>query len=627
MKPYSSHTKGRHADRQLSQDRHGDMNPSINRSAVASIDRIYTLIDSGQTEEALELCRQMLSIQPDHVELLFVLANLQQTLGHSESAVSTYRRILELEPGLVEAAYNLGLLHQQLGADEQAERCYRQALVHAPRFAAAHNNLGALLLDRGNRQEAADCFEMVTRIEPNNVDGHFNAGRCLFELGRFDEAAAYFEIVARLRPDLAKGWHNLGLCYQKLDQHARALQYLKTALDLSPQNSNLYFDIGNVFLDMGDTASVIAWYRTGVTHCPENKGRLENLAMLLQEQGHFEDAIDYFRQIIRLDPDHILAHFNLSLLLLRLGRYEEGWREYEWRLEKPDWSKGYPWQHKKPRWQGEEFKGKTLLVHCEQGYGDSLQFVRYLPLVKSRGGRVILEAPGPLLEVFRSIPGVDQLRCLTAQSSPDDNFDLYTPLLSLPGIFNTVPESIPCEIPYLYANTGKASLWRNQAATGYGRIGIVWAGSKVHVNDRRRSCSLEHFGPLTRIPGLQFYSLQTEVSDDQIASRGLSGRVVHWGDRFRDFSDTAAAISNLDLIITVDTAVAHLAGAMGKPVWLLLPFVADWRWSIDGANSPWYPSMRLFRQTTPDDWSNVFQEVEAALQHFTCNPYKTHTGG
>jgi hypothetical protein len=425
---------------------------------------------------------------------------------------------------------------------------------------------------------------------------------------------------------MARGWHNLGLCHQKLDQHARALKYLKIALDLSPQNSDLYFDIGNVFLDLGDTESVIEWYRTGVTHCPENSDRLENVARLLQEHGHFKEAINYFRQVIHLAPDNVSAHFNLSLLLLRLGQYEEGWREYEWRFHKPDWRKGYPWKYRKPRWKGENFNGKTLLVHCEQGYGDSIQFVRYLPLVKSRGGQVTFEVPGPLMGIFQSIPGVDRIMHLSTDSPPGENFDLYAPLMSLPGIFRTVPESIPNDVPYLHADTGRASLWTNHATTENGRIGIVWAGSKVHVNDKRRSCSPDHFEPLTRIPGLQFYSLQTEVSADQIQSSRLSDRVTHWGDRFNDFSDTAAAVATLDLLITVDTAVAHLAGAMGKPVWLLLPFVADWRWFVDGSHSPWYPSMRLFRQTAPDDWSGVFKQVALALQRYSGSHAKFQTG-
>jgi hypothetical protein len=229
--------------------------------------------------------------------------------------------------------------------------------------------------------------------------------------------------------------------------------------------------------------------------------------------------------------------------------------------------------------------------------------------------------------VFKSIPGVDQLKRLTTASPPEENFDFYAPLLSLPGVFGTTSDSIPCEVPYLYADPCKLSRWQNQTPEECCGIGIVWAGSKVHVSDKRRSCALEQFKPLMQIPHLQFYSLQTEVSADQVVADGFSAGIIHWGDRFQDFSDTAAAIANLDLIITVDTATAHLAGALGKPVWLLLPFVADWRWLSAREDSPWYPSMRLFRQPAPGDWRTVFDQVGTALHQLSISRYPAHEGG
>jgi hypothetical protein len=298
---------------------------------------------------------------------------------------------------------------------------------------------------------------------------------------------------------------------------------------------------------------------------------------------------------------------------LRAGEYEEGWREYEWRLRQPKWSKFFPSIKHQPLWQGEDFQGKSLLVHCEQGFGDSIQFVRYLPMVKKRGGEVILEAPGPLMSLFRTLPGVDRIRRLEPGSPTGADFDLYAPLLSLPGIFQTRPASIPGQVPYLFADPVKASRWQDQNAVGKFRVGVVWAGSKVHVNDGRRSCPLEHFKVLAAIPHLQLYSLQAEASVVEIGSCGFPDAVIHRGDQLEDFSDTAAAISNLDLLITVDTAAAHLAGAMGHRVWLLLPYVSDWRWFTDRSDSPWYPSMRLFRQRAPGDWPSVFEQISEAL--------------
>ena len=589
---------------------------SKGNSAATSIHQIYSLMDAGSTAEAHQACQNQLELHPDNIELLFVLAGLLERQGQSGHAVAVYRRILELEPTLVEAAYNLGLLHQQLGEADTAEKCYRQVLAQAQMFSAAHNNLGVILMERGSLEPAAGCFEMVSRIEPHNADGHFNWGRCLYDLGRYDEAADRFRETVKLNPLESKAWHNLGLCCQKTGQYDQALEYLQAALDQSSQNSDLYFDIGNVFLDKGDIEKVLEWYRKGVKHCPENVERLENLAMLLQERGCFEEAADYFRRIIEQDPGHIRAHFNLSLLLLRSGHFEEGWQKYEWRLNQPEWSKFFPRMDHHTRWRGENFRSQTLLVTCEQGFGDSIQFIRYLPMVKSRGGQVILEAPAPLLPLFQTLPGVDRIRSLVPGSALKDDFDILTPLLSLPGIFKTRLSSIPEAGPYLFVDPGKLSRWQDHNAAGRVRIGIVWAGSKVHVNDRNRSCSLDHFMPLGRIPHLKFYSLQTEISASDLQSSRFPNDIVHWGDQFEDFSDTAAAISNLDLLITVDTAVAHLAGAMGHPVWLLLPYVSDWRWFADRNDSPWYPSMRLFRQKAPGDWSSVFEEVSSALYQF-----------
>jgi tetratricopeptide (TPR) repeat protein len=616
MKAPSSIIKRRRSDLQADRSPGGFSNSSGAPFPDDAIEHIYSLMDTDQVSEAFAVCRRMLAIHSDRVDLLFVMAVLQQRLGKPDEAISAYRRIIGMEPARFEAAFNLGLLYHQRGESNAAERCYRQALHYNPDFTPGHNNLGGLLLERGELSAAAQCFEKVCRSQCQKADGYFNLGRCRHEQGRFEEAVDCFRKTVALKPEGARGWRHLGLSCQKLGLYEKALSHLKTALGLSPGKSDLYFDIGNVYLDLQDMVSVIEWYRLGVTYCPENIDRLQNLATLLQERGLFREAVECYRKIIAMDPDHGDAHFDLSLLLLRYGNYEEGWREYEWRLRQPKWSKFFPAVAHRPLWKGEEFRGKTLLVHCEQGFGDSIQFARYLPMVKARGGEVILEAPGPLMSLFQGLPGVDRLRRLTPGSPPAVDFDVYAPLLSLPGIFQTRPTSIPGKVPYLFADPAKMSRWQHDGTRDKCKIGIVWAGSKVHVNDRKRSCPLEHFKGLAGIPHLQFFSLQTETASAEIESCGFSDTIIHWGDQLNDFSDTAAAISSLDLLITVDTAAAHLAGAMGHRVWLLLPYVSDWRWFTDRCDSPWYPSMRLFRQRAPGDWPSVFEQVTEALHRF-----------
>ena len=583
---------------------------------AATLKDIYAMMDAGQSADALKLCLQLLPLQPNHVEILFVLAGLQQCHGRTAEAVSTYQRILTLEPTLIEAEYNLGLLYHQTGASDAAEKCYRSVIGQAPAFAAAYMNLGGLLMERNSFQTAADVFAAVIDIEPDNAGGFFNSGRCLFELGRYEPAAACFQKAAELRPENSRAWHNLGLTHQKVGSWEKAVSCLQRAIDLSPENADLYFDMGNVHFDLGNTDAVIQWYRRGVAHAPTDLRRAENLALLLHEQGHYDEALACYRDIIKCDPANANAHFNQALLLLRAGNFEEGWKEYEWRLKLKNWKSGYPWRIDQPRWYGENFRDKTLLVHCEQGFGDCLQFARYLPMVKARGGTVVFEVPDALKRIFEKFPGVDRLRSLAMTAAPEINYDLHTPLLSLPGIFNTRAESIPCRAPYLSTWVDQAALWQNHSANELCRVGVVWAGSKVHLNDKKRSCSFDHFGFLKNIPGVRLYSLQTELSAEQVRLNDPAGTIIHWGDRFRDFADTAAAISTLDLIISVDTAIVHLAGAMGKPTWVLLPYVPDWRWQCHRQDNPWYPSIRLFRQSSLDNWDSVFEQVWTALDQF-----------
>jgi len=398
---------------------------------------------------------------------------------------------------------------------------------------------------------------------------------------------------------------------------------LETAMSLSPENPDLHFDMGNVYLDLGDIEAVIQWYRRGVAHAPTELSRAQNLALLLHEQGRYEEALACYRDIIEGDPENAEAHFGAALLLLRAGNFEEGWREYEWRLKLKTWKSGYPWRLSKPRWYGEDFRDKTLLVHCEQGLGDCLQFARYLPMVKARGGTVVFEVPAALKRMFEGFPGVDKLRSLSMATAGKIDYDLHTPLLSLPGIFGTRAESIPCRVPYLSAEKALTAHWKSNSTENQLRVGIVWAGSKVHVNDKKRSCSLDNFKFLKNIPGVRLYSLQPELSPEQIRVEDPEGEIIHWGDRLGDFADTAAALSTLDLVISVDTAIVHLAGAMGKPAWVVLPYVPDWRWQCTRRDSPWYPSLRLFRQSSPNNWDLVFEQVRTALNHFAKKKRRT----
>jgi tetratricopeptide (TPR) repeat protein len=355
------------------------------------------------------------------------------------------------------------------------------------------------------------------------------------------------------------------------------------------------------------------WYQKALEFTPQDAHAFNNLGKIFQDQRKPEEAESCFRRAICIKPDYAEAHFNRSISLLSAGNYKEGWQEYDWRFKKSNWKNVYPYRFERPRWDGSIFSGKRIFVHCEQGLGDTIQFARYLPMVKARGGTVIFEAPKALITIFDNFPGIDRLVEISSHKKTTEEFDFHAPLLSLPGIFKTTLETIPAEVPYIFADPQKTMLWQESVAKDYFKVGIVWAGGRLHKKDKNRSIGLKQFLPLSRIANVGLYGLQKGAASEQVEECSNQIQIENYGEKFEDFSDTAGFIDNLDLVISVDTAVAHLAGAMRKPVWVLLPFAADWRWMLHREDSPWYPTMRLFRQKQRDRWDDVIQRMANEL--------------
>jgi hypothetical protein len=308
------------------------------------------------------------------------------------------------------------------------------------------------------------------------------------------------------------------------------------------------------------------------------------------------------------------ARWNRSFTYLLNANFSDGWRDYEWRFRQARWKTLYPYRHNTPAWDGAACPDKTIFIHDEQGLGDTLQFVRYIPLVKSCCRKVIFETRQALIPLLLGFAGIDQFIARSARPPAEKNWDLHAPLLSLPGIFGTDLETIPANVPYLKAESSKIAYWKRRTAGEGLKVGIVWAGRPQHTNDRNRSCRLTQFYPLGQIAGIRLMGLQKGEAADQTQQMPAGMTFTNYGQEFEDFSDTAGMIENLDLVIAVDTAVAHLAGAMAKPVWVLLPLVPDWRWMMDRSDSPWYPTVRLYRQKTRGDWRPVFEQVESDLR-------------
>ncbi len=584
------------------------------RSSENDADRQFEIgnrfYDQGKLGEAIVAYQKALALKPNFSQALYNLAKTHQEMGNHEQAVRSYEQTVEVDPSRFEALFNLATVYQDQGNFERAANYYRLALERQPDFFAAHNNLGSALLEIGQRDEAVRCFETTIQLNPQYAEAHYNLGRARLALEQLDQAAQCFQSALVLKPDYFQAYHNLGLTRHKQGRFNEAIQYYQEALRLKPDYVLAYYNLGNVFLDQEKIEDMILCYRKALQFSSSDAEACHRLGKLHYLTGKIEEAEYFYRQAIRLQADFAEAHFDRAVVLLTKGDFAEGWKEYEWRFKRSNWRKAYPFRFNRPRWEGLPFKAKRLLVHCEQGLGDTLQFVRYLPLVKTLGGSLIFETTPTLKPLFQNSPFIDELIELSPTKPTDVVFDLYIPLLSLPGVFNTTLETIPNLIPYIRVDSRKADLWHKRLDPKKLKIGIVWAGSNM---DPSRACQLSQFLPLTQLNNVTIYGLQKGQGSRQIDSLTGNRPVVNLGEELNDFSDTAALIANLDLLISVDTAVAHLAGAMGKQVWVLLPYVSDWRWMRDREDSPWYPTMRLFRQKVRGDWTGVFDRIRKEL--------------
>ena len=534
-----------------------------------------TLSRLGRLEEAIAAYRHLLALDPDaadiHRRLGIALAGNKQY----DEAVASYRRAIALRPENAEIHYNLGNALKSLNRLEPAAASYRRALALDPDFAQAHCNLGVVLADGEQFDAAIACYREALARVPDDAVAHNNLGRALYRLGRLDEAVTCYRQAIGLKPDYAEALNNLGIALAVTPaRHAEAIECYRRAIAAKPDYAEVY----------------------------------NNLGVALSSRS-VEEAAHHYRRAITINPEFSEARFNLSLVSLVTGNFDTGWEEYESRW----WCDGKkPRAFPQPPWDGADLKGRTILLHAEQGYGDTLQFIRYAPLVKQRGGRTIVECQPPLARLLRSAPGVDQL---IPAGSALPAFDVQLPLLSLPRVFQTRLDSFPANVPYLTPPAEPYTKLDSVLAPyrAKRRIGIAWAGRETHRNDANRSCALVHFVGLAEQLDLALFSLQKGPRSLANADTPTGFPITDLSVHIEDFYDTAAAILRLDLVITVDTSAAHLAGALGRPVWVLLPFVPDWRWLLNREDSPWYPGMRLFRQTSPGDWAGVFKRVTETL--------------
>lgn len=474
--------------------------------------------------------------------------------------------------------------HHKAGRTGQAQALYEQILVREPKHVSAMHHLGLI---SHQAERPLDALPLLRRSIELSADPpvyfYSNLGNAARAAGNFEEALSALQRARQLAPKDAGIGHELGLTLEKLGRLDEAVAYYRQAIDagLSPDASRAraFQNLGNALLQLGKRAEAAA-------------------------------AIE---QALRLNPQYPLAHMSRATLLFLSGNFQPAWREYEWRWR----CKGFPAQWPnwpQPLWDGSNLGGRTILLWFEQGRGDGIQFARYAPLVAQRGGEVAVLCPPELKALFATLPGSPQL-VLDGEKGPP--FVTHAPLLSLPRIFDTRLDTIPANVPYLFADKDRAAVWKKRIAdnsTGNAfRVGIVWSGNPKQHGDPNRWMTLAHLAPLMAIRGVEFYSLQKGERSQDVRTARPEFHVIDWTADLHDFADTAALIDCLDLVITIDTSVAHLAGAMAKETWTMLQFAADFRWMAEGDRNPWYPTMRLFRQKTIGDWPGVVERVTAEL--------------
>lgn len=587
--------------------------------------RLFRQSAQGDWESAIKLVREALSIwcddQRSNREPRIQLTPEQRysdaiellNAGREAQAEATLRAILDDDPSHVAALNQLGRICLLRGAYVEAKTLLSRLIECAPVNADAHWNLALALSALGGHEEAEASCRRGLALKPASTQGHNTYAAILKAAGRYDGAEAHYRRAFELDNNLPHPLNNIGALFAERGELNAATEWYRRAIEKQPTFAPAHDNLGAALFKLGCPEEAAAFHRRAIALQPGFAQAHYNLGVALQEQGRIEDALASYSEAVAMQPDIVDARWNRAVALLSLGNYSDGWREHEWRWRRREQP---PRDFEQPLWRGEDLNGKSILLHAEQGLGDTLQFIRYVPLIAARAAHVIVAVQPSLLRLI-SASLSDSVE-VKAAADPLPGTDVHCPLMSLPFVLGTTLQSIPACVPYIKADPLAAERWRNRlnaAAAGSIKVGVVWAGRPQHTNDTNRSISLERLVPLFGIHNARWFSLQ--VGDRKAdLSRISSHLIADLSGFLSDFSETAAAVMCLDLVITVDTAVAHLAGALGKTVWVMLPFVSDWRWLIGRDDSPWYPTARLFRQQQRGDWGSVVEYLHRALAEF-----------
>jgi len=594
-------------------------NPNV---VGAHLSRGIALNAIGRIEDAVVVLKNAIHIDPNFSNAYFHLGLALRSLGKLNLAREAFDAVIRIMPLAAEAHFCLAAVLDDLGRCDESLAAYSTAVRLKPGYASAYSNMGSVLNKLSRHEEALSASRAAINIKPDFPGAYINLGNALLNLHRLEEALGAYREAIRIQPDFAEAYSLLGLALKVAGRAEEAVAACTEAIRLRPDHAQGYFDLGAPLFDLGRLDDAIAACDAAIRLNPEFAEAHSNRAVALRESGRFAESLASSARAIEINPDYPGAHFNESLARLLMGDFAVGLRQFEWRYRggaKELRARGYS----QARWIGQEVKGLTVLLYAEQGLGDSIQFCRYATVVKMRGARVVLEVPRHLLRLLAGLQGVDQF-VATGDALPE--FDLHCPLMSLPYACGTTIASIPADIPYLHAQADLQAKWRARLGKDGFKIGIAWQGSPTALAERGRSAPLACFEPVSKIPGVRLISLQKGHGTDQLNDLPDGMQVETLGPDFDAgtdaFIDTAALMMSLDLVITVDTAIGHLAGALGRPVWTVLQKIPHWIWMMDRTDSPWYPSVRLFRQSERGNWPEVFERVARALrEHVAESPH------
>lgn len=584
-----------------------------NRS-FTMMQRAVRLHQQGQIPEAEISYQKVLAVDPRHADALRLLGSLYIQWNKIESAIGCFEKALSIAPDHPELLNNLGVALYSQGKFDDALTHYQQAIKIAPDYCDAINNLGNLFYQCGKLDDAIIWLERSVRLKPDNPQAHACLGHAFRMQKKNGQAIAHYRHALERAPDDIEILTNLGNMLRDAGQSEDACALYRRLAELRPHDGKIRLNLGTIFHDLGKWDEAMEQYESALKLQSDSTDAIVNRASLLMELNRPEEARAGYAQGLNLNPHLRDAKWGQSLAALMLGEYLEGWALYETRFEYPAMRHLIPSQA--PRWDGRVLDGKRLLIWSEQGFGDALQFIRYAALCKDRGGTIIVLCREPLVRLLKNCPCIDEV----ITTSGEDNFDCQISVMSLPYVFGTTLDTIPHDIPYLYVSEEARHKWTPRFAdTKDLKIGLVWAGNPrksridAHVTDRQRSMSLALMEPLLRFGRCRFYNLQKGEASGEIEASGAQTNLIDYMPEVEDFMDTAAIIKNLDLVISVDTSVVHLAGGLGKPVWVLSRFGGCWRWLRNQESNPWYPTTRIFGQPAPGDWKGCVDKICLAL--------------